>query len=117
MPTLAPRRAADVALDDQALFALGLEHVQELAHRLWTDHNIHDPGITTLELASYALTDLAYRASFPIPDLFARAADAGDAAPPFLTARRILPARPLTVADYRRLLIDLEGVDNAWVIP
>ena len=27
----------------------------------WTAHNTHDPGITVLELLSYALTDLQYR--------------------------------------------------------
>ncbi len=27
----------------------------------WTSHNTHDPGITVLELLSYALTDLQYR--------------------------------------------------------
>ena len=27
----------------------------------WTSHNTHDPGITVLELLSYALTELQYR--------------------------------------------------------
>ncbi len=115
--TLPAKRPADPALDDQALFATGLEQIQDLAQRVWTDHNIHDPGITTLELLCYALTDLAYRAGFPIADLLAGAEKGADAEPPFLTARRILPTRPLTAADYRKLLIDLEGVDNAWVLP
>jgi hypothetical protein len=29
----------------------------------WTSHNTHDPGITVLELLSYALSDLQYRSS------------------------------------------------------
>ena len=29
----------------------------------WTAHNTHDPGITVLELLSYALTDLQYRST------------------------------------------------------
>ena len=29
----------------------------------WTEHNTHDPGITVLELLTYALTDLQYRSS------------------------------------------------------
>ena len=41
----------------------------------WTDHNVHDPGITTLEMLGYALTDLGYRASFPIQDLLAGESD------------------------------------------
>ena len=35
----------------------------------------------------------------------------------FFTARRILPTRPLTALDYRKLLIDLPGVHNAWIHP
>ena len=27
----------------------------------WTEHNMHDPGITVLEVLAYALTDLQYR--------------------------------------------------------
>jgi hypothetical protein len=27
----------------------------------WTDHNVHDPSITVLEILAYALTDLQYR--------------------------------------------------------
>src|SRR4030095_7696363 len=29
----------------------------------WTHHNVHDPGITVLEILAYALTDLQYRRS------------------------------------------------------
>ena len=29
----------------------------------WTEHNTHDPGITVLELLSYALTELQYRSN------------------------------------------------------
>lgn len=36
---------------------------------LWTDYNIHDPGITILEALCYALTDIAYRAGWDINDL------------------------------------------------
>ena len=33
----------------------GLNAIQQLASRWWTDYNIHDPGITQLELLCYAL--------------------------------------------------------------
>ncbi len=105
----------DPALDQQQLFALGLEHVRQLAHRVWTDHNVHDPGITTLELLSYALTDLSYRASFPLEDLLAD--ETGSLHGHFFSARQILPMRPLTLLDYRKLVIDLPQVKNAWLVP
>jgi len=69
--TLPKQPADEIALDYQQLYALGLNHVQYLASRIWTDYNVHDPGITTLELLCYVLTDLSYRASLPIQDLLA----------------------------------------------
>ncbi|HYR09971.1 MAG TPA: hypothetical protein VEQ60_19510 [Longimicrobium sp.] len=110
--------AAAEALDHLSLFALGLEQLRALSGRVWTDHNIHDPGITTLELLAYALTDLAYRASFPIADLLAAQTGNAEAMQAqFFTARQILPSAPLTTADYRRLLIDVVGIKNAWIRP
>jgi hypothetical protein len=113
-----PALAAAESLDHQSLFALGLDHVRALAGRSWTDHNIHDPGITTLELLAYALTDLGYRAGFPIADLLASETGNAEAMrAQFFTARQILPSAPLTTADYRRLLIDVAGIKNAWIRP
>jgi uncharacterized protein YegP (UPF0339 family) len=115
-PTLSAAPETEPALDQQRLFAIGLEHVRSLSRRLWTDHNIHDPGITTLELLAYALTDLSYRANFPLEDLLARATESGESSStPFVRAHRLLPGRPVTINDYRKLLIDLPGIKNAWV--
>jgi hypothetical protein len=116
--TIPKRRDLAAALDHEALFGIALERVRQLAHATWTDHNIHDPGITTLELLCYALTDLGYRASYPVPDLLASADDnAANMRAQFFTARDILPNRALTSDDYRKLLIDLKGVKNAWLSP
>src|SRR5574343_402310 len=117
-PTLSSTPEADPALDQRALFALGLDHVRRLSRRLWTDHNLHDPGITTLELLAYALTDLAYRARYPLEDLLAAPDDnAAAMAGQFFSARRILPGRAVSESDYRKLLIDLPDVRNAWLQP
>jgi len=121
LSTIPKAPSADPGLDQQRLFAQGLEHVRGLAWRRWTDHNVHDPGITILELLSYALTDVAYRAGFPIEDLLATSGDpvqnAAGMGRQFFTAGQILPNRALTALDYRKLLIDLPGVKNAWVLP
>jgi len=109
---------ADPALDQQQLYGIGLDHIRSLSRGLWTDHNIHDPGITILELLCYALTDLAYRAQLPVADLLATAEDnAENMDRQFFTPRQILPNRPLTENDYRKLLIDMPGVKNAWLLP
>ena len=47
----------------------GLKHIENLAHQIWTDYNVHDPGVTVLELLCYAITDLGYRTGFDIKDI------------------------------------------------
>jgi uncharacterized protein len=116
--TIPKDRNKEPALDQQQLFNIGLKHVRDLSNRLWNDYNIHDPGITILELLSYAITDLGYRASFPLKDILASSKDnVQNMSEQFLTASKILPNRPLTKNDYRKLIIDLEGVKNAWIYP
>lgn len=116
--TIPKHRNAPIALNHQQLYAIGLNHIQQLSSRIWTDYNVHDPGITTLELLCYALTELGYRASFPIEDLLASEQDnAAKMQQQFFTARQILPNRALTLLDYRKLLIDRPGVKNAWISP
>lgn len=107
------------ALDYAFLRAEGLAHIQRLSGLLWTDHNTHDPGITILETLCYALTDLAYRTRFPTADLLTGAngeitATTLSSLPP---AHEVLPTAPRTIADYRRLLLHIEGVRNAWLDP
>ena len=112
-----PKKSArEFALDQKQLYALGLKHVQDLSSRIWTDYNVHDPGITILELLCYSLTDLGYRASYPVKDLLAsETGNAEKMAGQFFTARQIFPNRALTNRDYRKILIDLDGVKNAWI--
>lgn len=115
--TIPKNPVLDPAEDYAFLRTKGLEYIQQLGSKLWTDYNIHDPGITFLELLCYALTDLGYRTDFGMADLLA--------APPgkvtdfkrqgFHTAREILTMNPLTVRDYRKLLIDIDGVKNGWL--
>lgn len=118
LPSATVRKPETLALglDPKPLFELGLREVRANARALWTDHNIHDPGITTLELLCYALTDLCYRACYPVEDLLAVAGDnARSMADQFFSARRALPNAPLTELDYRRLMLDVDGVRNAWI--
>ncbi|HRI29427.1 MAG TPA: hypothetical protein PK715_15325, partial [Chitinophagales bacterium] len=91
----------------------GLELIRQLSGNQWTDHNLHDPGITILEALCYALTDLEYRAALPIPNLFG-----GETYHKrFKTATKILPLqKPVTLNDYRRCLIGIKGVQNAWAL-
>lgn len=111
-------KKAKSPLNYHYLRELGLRHIEELSGKIWTDYNSHDPGITIHEVLSFALTDLAYRLSFPLEDILADDED-NEAAmySQFYTALQLLPTRPVTINDYRKLLIDIPGVKNAWLEP
>ena len=108
-----------VALDWEALREEGLNHVQQLSGLIWTDHNLHDPGITILELLCYALTDLGYRTDFDVKDLMTgpEGTMESPAISGLVPAHEALTTGPRTIADYRRLLLRIEGVRNAWLDP
>ncbi|NER47632.1 MAG: hypothetical protein F6J92_13200 [Symploca sp. SIO1A3] len=95
----------------------GIQHIERLAGNIWTDYNSHDPGITLLEHLCYAITDLSYRLGFEIEDLLTYQKTEDTSPKQFYTAREILTTNPLTINDYRKLLIDLDGVKNAWLEP
>ncbi|HWQ26389.1 MAG TPA: hypothetical protein VN367_06340 [Chlorobaculum sp.] len=97
----------------------GIEFIEQMSSRWWTDYNSHDPGITILEALCYAITDLGYRTGWDISDLLAEPAGSpgAESSQPFFTAREILTVNPLTADDFRRILIDSDRVSNAWVSP
>jgi hypothetical protein len=94
----------------------GLTYIQQLSGKLWTDHNLHDPGITILEVLCYALMDLGYRTGFSMNDMV-REEDGTVTSNAFHPAKRIFTSEPITVNDYRRLLVDIPGIRNAWLFP
>jgi uncharacterized protein YegP (UPF0339 family) len=104
-------------MDFDLLRKEGIQHIADLSGDVWTDHNLHDPGITILEVLCYALTDLGYRNSLPIEDLLAK--KPGDLSPDdnFFTPAELLTCNPLTVLDYRKMLMNIDGVRNAWLEP
>ncbi len=110
--------SAEYGRDYAFLRSEGLKYIEELAHQLWTDYNVHDPGITILETLCYAITDLGYRTSWPMEDLLAEPDDnMANMHRQFVTAIRALPSGPVTANDYRQLFIRIKGVRNAWIIP
>lgn len=102
-------------LDYASLRKRGIEELERLSGGQWTDFNTHDPGITLLEVLCYALTDLGYRTAHSVPDLLAEGGK--DPYESLHPAAKVLPCRPVTPADLRRVVLDVEGVQNAWVEP
>lgn len=101
--------------DYTALRAAGLQYIQDLGSTIWTDYNEHDPGITILEALCYSITELGYRTSLPMADLLAGRDGQIPDSQTFFTAKKILTQSPLTPDDYRKILIDIPGVQNAWI--
>jgi hypothetical protein len=102
----------------------GIEYIEKLGGKLWTDYNSHDPGITTLEVLSYAITDLGMRMNLNMEDILASEDREKDIHTQFLKATEILPSRPLTELDYRKLFIDINMISghkrpirNCWLVP
>jgi hypothetical protein len=105
----------------------GLNHIQQLSGKIWTDDNAHDPGITILEALAYAITDLGYRTNYNIKDILTTNPEIPEDIRNFFQAKEIMPNYPVTYKDYRKLMIDVEiptldpnfcesvGVKNAWI--
>lgn len=118
--TISREPPKDVGLNYVALVAEGTKLVQELSGLRWTNYNYSDPGVTILEQLCYALTELSYRADFPVADLLA-APETGRvelSRQGLYPARSIMPVNPVTINDLRRLIIDrVPDVGNAWFTP
>lgn len=61
--------SAPAEFDDLRRHAIG--RAQKASGNIWTDYNVHDPGVALIELFCFALTELDYRADFPVADLLA----------------------------------------------
>ena len=94
----------------------GLSYIEKLSGKIWTDYNEHDPGITILEALCYAITELGYRAGMPMEDLLTGVDGQIASSQTLYTAKNILTQSPLNINDYRKLLIDIVGVHNAWFL-
>ena len=78
----------------------GIDRAQKASGLLWTDFNLHDPGLTLLEQFCFAQTELEYRADFDVADLLSR--DQGELDYQRLglkSAREVLPTAPVTPKD------------------
>jgi len=105
-------------LDFSFLRKKGQEYIEQLAGNVWTDYNSHDPGITMLEMLCYAITDLGTRLQMPVENILSPENDSSaKIEDQFFKASQILPSKPVTVNDYRKLFIDIDGVKNCWLKP
>ena len=101
----------------QGLKQAGIKFAQDFSGNLWTDYNLHDPGVTILDQLCYAITDLIYRTDFPVQDYLTQENGTFDPEAQALHApETIFPCRPITMRDYRKVLLDIiPQIDNVWL--
>lgn len=120
-------------LSFETLRRSGLSYAQAASGDVWTDYNIHDPGVTILEQYCYALTELLYRSDFPVSDLLAteQVRDTGKVPPrssqqfPIELNRFGLQSResldrhlPITSSTLREQVIaGIKWLDDVFVVP
>jgi hypothetical protein len=112
-------KSREPAFDYEQLRREAIAHIQRLSGKIWTDYNLHDPGVTILEQLCYAITDLAYRTDFPIDEILAdKKGDIDPLLHAFFSKASILSTSPITVNDYRKLVLDeVDEVENVWIEP
>jgi len=109
----------DSPLNFSFLRRKGIEIIQQISGEYWTDYNLHDPGVTILEHLCFAITDLAYRTTFPVPDLLAdKDGNISKEKNLFFERDEILTTSPLHTNDFRKIIIDnVPEVYNVWIEP
>ena len=110
---------SDLSEDFDALVVKGIELLQKLTGRTWTDYNLHDPGITILEQLCFAYTDLSYRTGFDIKDILSdENGKISRAKNSFFDKKHILSTCPITINDFKKIIIDeIDEIDNVDIIP
>ncbi len=108
---------SDVSFDSLKRDAIQL--IEQISGQVWTDYNLHDPGITILEQLIYAMTDIVYRTEFAVEDYLAREGGVIDFDLQALHApEEVFPCRPTTILDYRKTFLNgVKEIDNVWLKP
>lgn len=104
-------------LDFAGLRQRGVTLLQDLSKAQWTDYNLHDPGVTLLELLCYGLTDLLYRSQFDVADYLANEQGSIDYAQHALYApQQAFPNRAVTDVDLCKCIYDrIPEVEDVWI--
>lgn len=119
-PHFIEKRIGDNPISDfEILLKQAITLIQKLTGHVWTDFNIHDPGVTILEQLCYALTDLYYKTEFNIEDILTdkdglihRKQHA------FFEKKQILTCNPVTVNDFVKIILDeVLELDNVMLTP
>jgi hypothetical protein len=114
-----PNKPYPESMDYDFLRKKAIEYTQKMSGKLWTDYNVHDPGITILEQFCYALTDISYRTNLDIETLLFHKGNKEISLrnQALIAPDQIFSVGPLTLEDYRILILDHfpSFISNCWV--
>lgn len=83
-----------------------LDELQRLSGKVWTDFNVHDPGITLADATNYVLTEIDYKLGFELQDYLTDTQGYIDYEKYGLfRPEKVYTTAPVTVEDYRKLFI------------
>ena len=92
----------------------GIGSLQKNASVAWSDHNVHDPGITILEALCYVISEIGNQLNFSFEDLIATVKGIADANVNYPSAGTNLPCKAVTLIDFRKIILDLPEIRNAY---
>ncbi|MEQ9405964.1 MAG: hypothetical protein RIM99_20400 [Cyclobacteriaceae bacterium] len=114
--TLSPIIDQDKHVNYKDMVLDAIKVIEKAGGKNWTNYNSSDPGRTILDILCYALLDLGYKTNFPIEDLLANKHGEIETKNRLLEAEQVLFTNPVTLPDFRKLIIDrTEAIKNCWV--
>lgn len=83
-----------------------LDELQRLSGKVWTDFNVHDPGITLADAANHVLTEIDYKLGFELQDyLTDTEGNINYEKYGLFRPEKVYTTAPVTAEDYRKLFI------------
>lgn len=93
-----------------------LEILQALSGNIWTDFNLHDPGMTIAEILNYALYELQYQLQFPFETYLSHDGKIDFEKLGLFSQKEIMQPSIVTTRDYERVILStVQGVENCKV--
>lgn len=111
------KKLSETESDYVRFYRRGIELLQKHCGAVWTDYNIHDPGVTILEQLCYALSELIYKSSFGVEDYFVDESSNNPLKKTGLSEpHECIPNGCVTVNDFRKVIFDeVDEVGNVWL--
>lgn len=118
LPAITKSRDRD-GLDFAGLREAAINLAQQLSGKIWTDYNLHDPGVTILEQICFGLSELAYQSGIKVEEYLSDQYGVIDFQKYSLfKPHEILPNSAVTLRDYCKLFIDaIPEVDAVHLVP